>query len=77
MSDPHAIVHQLRTQAQTDEQNQLLAALVETMSGQAAVMKEQAEAASASQRSAWWVSLASVVVAAGSLVVAILALTLG
>lgn len=77
MSDPFSIVHQMRTQAQNDEQNQLLAALVETMSGQAAVMKEQAEAASASQRAAWWISLASVLVAAGSLSVAILALTLG
>lgn len=77
MGDPFSIVHQMRTQAQNDEQNQLLAALVETMSGQAAVMKEQAAAASASQRAAWWISLASVLVAAGSLSVAILALTLG
>lgn len=77
MSNPHEIVHQLRTQAQNEEQNALLAQLVKTMSSQAKVMQQQAETAKASQRSAWWISLATVFIAAGSLAVAILALTIG
>ncbi|WP_417510592.1 hypothetical protein [Microbacterium sp.] len=77
MSTPHDIAHQFRTQAQKDEENETLAALVLVMSDQAEAMKAQAAAARQAQRTAWWFSFLSVFVAAGSLVVAVLALTLG
>lgn len=76
MTDPYDMVHQLRTQAQGREQNALLAELVKVMADQAEVLKQQAETARASQRSAWKTTLASTIIAAGSLAVAILALVM-
>lgn len=77
MSTPHEIAHFFRSQAQKDEENETLSALVVVMSDQAEAMKAQAVAAGQSQRAAWWFSFLSVCVAAGSLTVAILALTIG
>lgn len=70
MSDPHSIVHGLRTETQRAEQNAALSELVK-------VLREQAADARASARRAWWVTIATVVIAAGSLSVAIIALTIG
>lgn len=76
--------HQYATQALQREQNKALQALVDVTSQQASsierqaeTMRAQADDARASQRRAWWISLSAVIVAAGSLVVAVLALLLG
>ncbi|MGX9349391.1 hypothetical protein [Microbacterium sp. KNMS] len=63
------MVHQLRTQTQRREQNELLERLV-------SVLEVQAETSRRSQRASWWVSFGSLVIAAASLACAILALTL-
>lgn len=76
MTSPHDVLHQYRSRAQTDEQNAILADLVEVMAEQAEVLKVQAATAQSSQRSAWRLSICTIVVAAGSLAVAILALIL-
>ncbi len=77
MSTPHDIAHQIITQQQRELQGQRLEAMVAAMTEQALAMKAQAQLAEKSQRSAFWFALLSVVVAGGSLAVAILALTLG
>jgi len=74
--DPMEQIHHMQKQAQGAEQNMHLARLVKVMDDQAAVMKQQAETAQASQRSAWKTTLASTLIAAGSLAVAILALVI-
>ncbi len=77
MSTPHDIAHQYRTQAQKDEENEILSALVLVMSEQAGAMRVQAVSSQRAQRAAWWFSFASAAIAAGSLTVAVLALTIG
>lgn len=77
MSTPNDIVHQIITQQQREAQGARMEAMVVAMTEQALAMKAQAALAEKSQRSAFWFALCSVIVAGGSLAVAILALTLG
>lgn len=69
------IAHQYKTQAQKDKEIAELGRLVDLASKQAEALKVQAETAERAQRSAWWFSASTLLVALGSLAVAILTLT--